>query len=608
MGTTNDIKQVNLKSKMKYIKVPIWVSPPDLKNYVSDMLSYIKQRREFNKEVKECINREVNMITGRDKFQLSIKNNGTKKYKAEDMKEQDRQIRVGDRYIRTYYLADLPPFLNSYVLFNLINSSIPLKISIFIKSTVNGALIKKARERLSVLEMQQNDRLKKGKVVDQRIEKSIDEISTFINELVYEVEKGFLFSFYVGIEAESKKALLELHKSFQNLVDSMEFTFNTYTFEQRKGFLSLLPFNKDEVKETRILQTSAVSYLVPFLSKQLNDPKGIFLGFNAYNKSLVLIDLFKARNSNINIFGTSGSGKTVAAKLAALRLFMNGVQVLVIDPEGEYAQLAKSIGGEVIEFSREHGINPFYIGSTREEDILNHISVLKTFFKFFVPPEKYDMAILDKKLVELYKKKVPSYQDLLKLMKGNQMYEYLAVLEKGSLKGVFNSDRQLDLDNNFIVFDISELNEEEKRAPAMYLLTSLIWNLVNKKQDRRRMLFIDEAHNLLVDKNIAVFYKDIVKRARKRNLGVVSITQNVEDFIKNEYGAGILTNAETTILLKQAYATLTMLQDIYPITDEEREHLGSLSVGESILFREQEHVRLNVYPLSTEFDLIQGKK
>jgi len=135
------------------------------------------------------------------------------------------------------------------------------------------------------------------------------------------------------------------------------------------------------------------------------------------------------------------------------------------------------------------------------------------------------------------------------------MYEDLTVLNDGSLQGVFNSERKLDLDNDLIVFNLLPLGDDEKKPPAMYLLTSLIWTLVNKKSDRRRMLFIDEAHKLLIDREVATFYRSIVKQARKRNLGVVSITQDVEDFLHSEFGKAILTNSETKILLKQSYAT-----------------------------------------------------
>ena len=121
------------------------------------------------------------------------------------------------------------------------------------------------------------------------------------------------------------------------------------------------------------------------------------------------------------------------------------------------------------------------------------------------------------------------------------------------------------------------------------------------------MLFIDEAHKLLTDPDVALFYRELVKQARKRNVGVVSVTQDVEDFLKNEYGKAIITNSETKILLKQSYATLTDIGTIYPMTDEEKTNLGHLGIGEVVLFREEEHTRLNIVVLPHEQSLVFAK-
>jgi type IV secretory pathway VirB4 component len=343
---------------------------------------------------------------------------------------------------------------------------------------------------------------------------------------------------------------------------------------------------------------------MPFVSKQLNDPDGIFMGINAYNDSLVFIDPFTSRNNNVNIFGVSGSGKSVTSKVLMNRLYMRGVQILAIDPEGEYVGLARALGGEVIQFSRDNGINPFFINSSKENDILDHISTLKTFFKFFIPNDHYDGALLDEKLISLYDSGTPNFESLLELLEGHPMQKDLSVLSTGSLRGIFNSDRKLELDNNLIVLDLHDLRKDEKREPAMYLLTSLIWNLLNKQNGKKRMLFIDEAHKLLVDPEVAVFYRELVKQARKRNVGVVSITQDVEDFLHNDYGKAIITNSETKILLKQSYAALSEIGTIYPMTDEEKQQLGHLSIGEVLLFREGEHVRVNMTVLPFEKPLV----
>lgn len=331
------------------------------------------------------------------------------------------------------------------------------------------------------------------------------------------------------------------------------------------------------------------------------------MGVNAYNNSLVFLNPFTSRNNNINIFGVSGSGKSVTAKALLYRLYLQGIQSVVIDPEREYVDLARKLGGEVIQFSRENGINPFYVQSSKENEILDHISTLKTFFKFFIPQHHYDGALLDEKLIKLYDSGVPNFDNLLELLKDNPMYQDLSVLSTGSLRGVFSSTRKLELNSDLIVLDLYDLKKDEKRDPAMYLLTSLIWNLFNKQTERKRMLFIDEAHKLLVDDDVAVFYRELVKQARKRNVGVVSITQDVEDFLRKEYGKAIITNSETKILLKQAYATLGDIGTIYPMTDEEKGQLGHLGIGEMLLFREEEHIRLDMIVLPHEQPLVFPK-
>ena len=128
---------------------------------------------------------------------------------------------------------------------------------------------------------------------------------------------------------------------------------------------------------------------------------------------------------------------------------------------------------------------------------MDHISTLKTFFKFFIPTPHYDGALLDEVLIKLYDSGAPNFENMLALLKGSPMQKDLSVLSAGSLRGVFNSARRLELDNDIIVLDLHDLKKDEKRDPAIYLLTSLIWNLLNKNTDKKRMLFIDEAHKLL---------------------------------------------------------------------------------------------------------------
>ncbi|MCR4329579.1 MAG: DUF87 domain-containing protein [Candidatus Roizmanbacteria bacterium] len=591
----NQLPLVHKPSIVK-TKNPIW--------FVRNYFKYRKDLKLYYKALETSRKAEVHLNIENDANGLKVERNGHKIYKSEYIQEHDSHVQVGEKLKRYYYLADIPAYLSPYVFFRLLSSALPFTISIFIQPSPSSELLKKARQRLSVLEMQQNERLKQGKLRDQQVDKNIEEVMSFIDELVHEAEKGVLYSLYLQLEAKDTKQLSDLHKQLQNITGTMDMTFNQYTYGQKQAFKNFLPFNIDHVQENRILQSTAASYLLPFVSKQLNDPDGVFVGVNAYNNSLAFVNPFTSRNNNINIFGVSGSGKSVTSKILLNRLYMRGVQIIVIDPEGEYVNIAKSLGGEVISFSRENGINPFYVSSLQENDILDHISTLKTFFKFFIPPVHYDGAFLDEALIKLYDQGTPTFENLLELLKNNPMQKDLSVLSTGSLRGVFNSSRKLELNNDIIVLDLHDLKKDEKRDPAMYLLTSLIWNLVNKYNGKKRMLFIDEAHKLLIDPEVTIFFRELVKQARKRNIGVVSITQDVEDFLDNEYGKAIVTNSETKILLKQSYATLGDIGTIYPMTDEEKQQLGHLGIGEVVLFRENEHVRVNIIVLPFEQPLV----
>ena len=592
----------------------VWSIKP--KTLARNIRLYRYEKSEYKDAIERAKQSEIHVALGKEKNGVRVSSDGSKHYKPENTHAKSSHITLDDKLIATYYLTDVPAFLTDDVLFKLATSPLPFTISMFIEPTNSQELIKKAKERLSVLELRQAERVQKGKLKDQQTEKSIEEVSQFIYELVHEYEKGFVYSFYLSIEAKDKEELKLLHKELKNFTDGLELTLTKYIYGQKKAFETTLPFNEDRLQQNRILQSSAVAYLTPFVAKQIHDPKGIFLGVNRYHNSLVFVNPFtiderNINNSNINIFGQSGMGKSVTAKLLATRLYMRNTQIIIIDPEGEYLNYAKAMGGEVVDFSRKNGINPFSINSQDHNDILDHIGVLKTFFKFFIRPQRYDGAVLDKVLVEMYDKypKVkPSFKKFLKALKGTDMHDDIAVLDNGSLQGVFNSDREIELDNDLIVFNLSPLGETEEKAPAMYLLTSLIWSLSNQVSKKKKMLFIDEAHNLLVDTDVAVFYRKLVKQARKRNMGVVSITQDIQDFLDNDLGKAIITNSETKILLKQSYATIPLMENVFPMTDEEKRQLGELEIGEIVLYRQNEHMRVDILSLPHEDALIEMKK
>ncbi len=589
-----------IQTKLKEIKKPTLKKTKNPLLAIKNYIRYRKRLNIFKKEVKEYL-----------KIINQNKNSEKAKYTFESIKENSRNLELGDKLVRIYYLKDLPNFLVPTTLFKLINIPIQLTLSYHIEGTSKSAMIKAARERLSVLESLQNERLNKGKSQDHEIEKEINEVHNFIDNLVHDVEKVFKVSLYAVITADNKKELLQYDQKFQDETGDIEFTFNVYSFGQQKILPSTLPLAKDTVKEDKLLQTTAVGNLLPFLTRNLNDPQGIFLGTNYYSGSLILLDPFKARNANFNIFGTSGSGKSVTAKLLMTRLALRGVQNIILDPEGEYGQLAEQLGGEVIKFNRGNGLNPFYIGTSNPNSIKDHIAILKHFLSFFIQEERYDSAKLDKILMKTYEQiKTPNFQDFFEITKQEakkdptiDFTEDLKQLLSGSLSGLFDSQTSIRLNADTLVFDLSDLGADEKKIPAMYLLGSIIKRLVFKnKTDRRKMVWIDEAHKLLKNQQTVEFYVDLVKTARKYNTGVVSITQNPEDFKEENNAKAILTQAESSILLKQSPASINYIRNkgLFMLTEKELNNLPTLSIGDALFIREKEHIYINIIPFESE--------
>ncbi|NJK70676.1 MAG: DUF87 domain-containing protein [Thermales bacterium] len=411
------------------------------------------------------------------------------------------------------------------------------------------------------------------------------------------------------LTADTPEELSDYHEKFKSEADSLEFTFKTYSFGQKKGLGSILPFTQDCINHKHTLQSSSLVNILPFLSRNLSDPEGVFLGMNYYNGSLVVSDLFKSLNANMGIYGVSGVGKTFLAKLLAIRLVLRQTQCIFIDPEGEYSDFTTKLGGEVVPFDLENGFNPFYIGEKPARvEINEHIQTLTHLFDYFIAEENKS-SIIDEILVELYNNdKSPCFEDFIKLVKSKKapFSDDLKKLSKtGSLGGLFSSDRKLKLLGNVICFDISKLKTENIKTPAMYLLSSIIWSQVNKK-DKRRMIFIDEAHKLLRNKYSRDFYIDIVRTARKRNCGIVSITQNLEDFDDKDKQA-ILSNTLTTFLLKQKSNSARYIKQtgIFELTEEEKHSITSLNQGEIILLKDKEHIRLNTAALPSELEIIK---
>ena len=557
---------------------PTYLSSNNPIHAIHNFLTYQKEKRIYKKFVATQ--------GGLETFE------SFQEYMPESIQIYDRMLHVDDTYIHMYYLAGLPRNIRPSMMFQMMTSSLPFHFSLFFRPLAKSKVISNTQKRVTALSTLQEFRERRGLVRDKQLDEAIEENEQIAENLITEKESMFDVAMYIQVEASSKEALAEFDKELRMLAETNQIVLNTYTFGQKDAFKSMLPFGRDIIRERRALDTTALATMLPFTVRDMYDPTGVFIGSNAYHNSIVTINPFTQLNSNMSIFGVSGSGKSTTAKVLINRLYLRGTKIIILDVKGEYRNLVKELGGQVVQFSVHTGINPFALYSTeehRKEDIIKHIDVLKSFFKFFIQEKNYNPTLLDKALTQIYNdvSKKPTFSNFIHLLKNTPMYDDLDVVHSGSLKGMFSSSEELSLKKDIVVFDISQLRETKLEKPAMYLLTSHIWQLIDRLPDERKMLFIDEAHNLLKDIDIASFYQKIVKEGRSRLLGTVSITQDVDDFLRSDFGHAIVTNSATTMLLRQSYATIPYIDRIAGMSDTQKQNLTTLQNGEVVIVNQE---------------------
>ena len=305
---------------------------------------------------------------------------------------------------------------------------------------------------------------------------------------------------------------------------------------------------------------------------------------------------------------------------------MMGIDVIVIDPENEYERLARAFGGSFfnISLTSEEHINPFDIPVIPEGEnpadvlrshIVNLAGLLKLMLGKLTPEED---ALLDHAITETYASREivpgadfsaiqpPLLQDLETVLRnlegGRGMAERLYKYTKGSFSGFINQPTNIDITNRLIVFSIRDL-EEELRPVAMYVVLNFIWNLIRARL-KKRILIIDEAWIMMKNEDSATFLFGLVKRARKYYLGVTTITQDVEDFLRSPYGRPIITNSSLQLLLKQAPATIDLVVKAFNLTDAEKLLLLSAEVGTGLFFAGKRHVAIQIIPSFFENQVI----
>lgn len=535
-------------------------------------------------------------------------------------------IKVGERYARTLFVFSYPRFLSTNWFSPIINLDRIVDVSVFIHPIDTTIVLQNLRKKIAQVESQIAMRQEKGLVRDPMLEVAYRDIEELRDKLQEASSRLFKFAIYFTIWAKEPEGLDELETIVRALLESKMVYIKPAVLQQLEGLKSTLPFNDDGLGVGSSFDSETIATAFPFVSFDLTSNNGLLYGINAHNNSLILFDRFSLPNANSVTLGMSGGGKSYATKLEVLRSLMLGTEVVLIDPEREYKDLAESVGGTYfpISLTSEYRINPLDLPMPIDDvspadqfrsHLLEVIGLLKIMLGELTPQ---DEAVLDQAVRETYASRnitaesdfsqvaAPLLGDLVSVLQNMSGAEELAIrLEKytkGALAGFVDQPTNVDLDNSLVVFDVRDL-EDELRPVAIYLVLHYIWNIVRARM-KKRLLVVDEAWWLMRIPEGAAFLQSIVKRARKYYLGVATITQDVADFMESSHGKTIVANSSMQFLFKQSPATIDAVQKSFALTDEEKYLLLESAVGTGLFFAGQRHVAIHVVASYTENGII----
>lgn len=540
------------------------------------------------------------------------------------LEEKPDLIMVDGRYIKTLFISGYPYTASSGWLNHLINFNHNVDISYHIEPVEATMALPKLNRKITELTSTKRAMEKNGKILSAELLDPLDSAIELRDKIQRGQENLFQVSLYVTLSSES---LLELNKTvklLETVLSTRLFYSKPALYQQLEGFQSVLPRCDNQLNQKRNLDSSSAALTFPFISSELVHESGVLYGINRSNSSLVILDRFSLPNANSILFAQSGSGKSYTAKVEILRHLMQGTKVIVIDPEREYKQLAKSVDGTNIKLSvhSKEKINPFDLSVnafTKLDNFADHVQSLTEIISLMANGLTADeKSVVDQAIMKTYKKlgwtqkktskkgknypKLSDFYSTLKSLKQPKLCKRLQKYRTGSLAKVFDSQTNIKLDNRLVVFDTKDLPESLRQI--MHLVVAQFVQNQVKSDPCKRIFVIDEAWLLLEHEESARFVASMVRRARKYYLGVSIISQQANDFLDNVHGRAIASQSSLRILMRQDTTTIKKVVTEFCLSEYEQRYLLTCERGEALIISDQHHVAVKITASEEEHPLI----
>ena len=513
-----------------------------------------------------------------------------------------------------------------------------------------------------IVDLKQRYQKENDRTLQERYRQDYESLESFIQMLAATQSKIFDFQMHIMITADSKEELENKKIQIRNYLDAMGMRGIPMMFEQEKVLKSMLPIFPKQDIEDRVgipIPSPTIAAMYPFVFDSIKDPGSATLlgvdfsgGVILFNQFLYQIKKeFNRNNANIIILGTTGSGKSTAAKLLLRTHIRNNCKIIAIDPEGELEDMTRNYGGDFIDLGKggQYGlINPLEVIFDADEEELKEglghsvltrtLQSLKAFMKYYYPSIEDDVLQMFSEICqETYKRfnidfntdfssftsaDYPTFDDVYSTIKGKLLSMPEATREKdvmerlelrvrpftNELRFYFNGHTTLQMKSNFIVFNIRELmnSDENIRNALFFNVLKYAWGLCLDKSINT-IMYVDEAHVLLSSRNElgAEFLAQVQRRSRKYNTGTIIITQQPTDFAAENvfvHGKAIFDNASYYLVMglrKQAVEDLARLIDL---NDNEKESIKTYSQGAALFVCGNRRMRITVVLTQDELD------
>jgi type IV secretory pathway VirB4 component len=535
------------------------------------------------------------------------------------MKVYPNKLEINNTTAKTFFVYAYPNFLEWNWLSPVINWDVKFDLSMFVYPIDSGFIQKYLKKRLTQLYSERSINIEKWLLNDPAVDAQIQDVEELRQKLTRWEEKYFHLWLYITIYWEDEEQLNKIWKDIETILAWRNVLEKQAYLRSEQAFISTGPFCKDELGVYRNISTGWLSTTFPFSSSTLTHDTGVLYGVNTHNNSLIIFDRFKTENANMTVFAKSGWGKSFAVKLEILRALMFWIDIIVIDPENEYKALVNQIWWSYLDVSLNSNqrINPFDMPLSLKDkednpwDLLRNAVIdllgLMNLMLWKMTPE--ESSIMEKALITTYSlkwitldddniewKEIPIMKDLQDVLEtmdwASSLVKRIEKFTTWIFSWIFSQHTNIDLQEWLQVFSVRDL-DDILRPIAMYVILNHIWNKV-RSSSKRRLLVVDEAWNIMQHEDSAKFLFWLVKRARKYQLWITTITQDVEDFVWSPYWKPIMTNSSIQLLLKQSSASIDVLQNIYKLTEQEKYILLNANVWQWLFFAGTEHVGIQI--------------